>query len=174
MNDINWNAKKARRQEIKEHIRKFLLFPTFWNDPDKLILHDLRWKKIKFADDNESFVPTKKGVYCFVVVPPIDNKLFITRYLMYVGKASSTTLRSRYKNYINEMNNIGIGEQKPRIKVQEMLNDYYNHIFFFYAELTNTADIVDTENKLLNSFMPYVNTAIPELVISEEYRHIYS
>jgi hypothetical protein len=174
MNDLNWNTKRERRQEIKEHIRKFLLFPAFWEDPSKVISHNLHWKKIKFQDNNELSVPTKKGVYCFVVVPPLENKLFITRYLLYIGKASSTTLRSRYKNYINEMNNIGIGEQKPRIKVQEMLNDYYNHIFFFYAELSNNAEIIETEEKLLNTFMPYVNTAIPELQISEEYRHIYS
>ena len=92
---------------------------------------------------------------------------------MYVGKASSATLRSRYKNYIDEMNNIGIGDQKPRIKIQEMLNDYYNHIYFFYSELTSATEIIETEMKLLNTFMPYVNTSIPELQISEEYRHIY-
>jgi len=173
MHDINWKAKRERRQEIKEHVRRFLLFPSFWEDPTKLIANDLKWRKIKFANDNSLSIPTKKGIYCFVVIPPIENKLFITRYLMYVGKASSATLRSRYKNYIDEMNNIGIGDQKPRIKIQEMLNDYYNHIYFFYSELTSATEIIETEMKLLNTFMPYVNTSIPELQISEEYRHIY-
>ncbi|HEX8561865.1 MAG TPA: hypothetical protein VF676_02690 [Flavobacterium sp.] len=173
MHDISWKAKRDRRQEIKEHIRKFLLFPEFWNDPTKQIGHKITWERILFEEGNTASVPNKKGVYCFVVEPPKVDFLFETRYLFYIGKASSATLRARYKNYIDEKNNRGIGNQKPRIKVQEMLNDYYGHIHFFYAEL-NTGVIKDVEEKLLNLYMPYVNTSIPELKISEEYKHIYS
>ncbi|MFB5946401.1 hypothetical protein [Albibacterium profundi] len=173
MHDISWNAKRGRRQEIKEHIRKFLLYPGFWNDSSKHIKHKIKWEKILFEDGNATSIPNKKGVYCFVVEPPVVDFIFETRYLFYIGKASSATLRARYKNYVDEKNNVGIGNQKPRIKVQEMLNDYYGHIYFFYAELN--ADLVkDIEEKLLNMYMPYVNTSIPELKISEEYKHIYS
>ena len=173
MHDISWNSKRRRRQEIKEHIRKFLLFPEFWNDPTKQIPLKIKWERILFQEGNHLSIPSKSGIYCFVVEPPTVDFIFETRYLFYIGKASGATLRSRYKNYINEKNNIGIGDQKPRIKVQEMLNDYYGHIHFFYAEL-NRSIIQDIEEKLLNLYMPYVNTAIPELQISEEYKHIYS
>ena len=172
MYDITWNEKRARRVEIKQYIRKFLLYPAFWKDPVKQVKHKIDWKQILFQDDNYDSIPNKNGIYCFVVKPPVVNFLFDTQYLFYIGKASSATLRGRYKNYINEKNNKGIGKQKPRIKVQEMLNDYYGHIYFFYAEL-KASQINDAEDKLLNMFMPYVNTAIPELKISEEYKQIY-
>ncbi len=174
MNDITWKAKRNRRQEIKEHVRKFLLFPAFWGNPKKKITFQITWRHIKFNDTNWNLIPNKNGVYCFVVIPPTTNSFFETKYLFYIGKASSATLRARYKNYIDEKNNIAIGDQKPRIKVQEMLNDYFNHIYFFYAEITDKKLIVEAEEKLLNIHMPYVNTSIPELKISEEYKHIYS
>lgn len=172
MHDISWGEKRARRLEAKQYIRKFLLYPAFWKDPEKQIKHKIDWKQILFQEDNSNLIPNKKGIYCFVVKPPFVDFLFETQYLFYIGKASSATLRGRYKNYIDERNNKGIGGQKPRIKVQEMLNDYYGHIYFFYAEL-QAVQIKDAEDKLLNMFMPYVNTAIPELKISEEYKHLY-
>jgi len=171
-NDIAWKAKKNRRQELKSHVWRFLLYPEFWVDTSKHIGVSLNWKNILFQETNKSLIPAKKGIYCFVVIPPTPN-LFTTKYLFYIGKASSSTLKARYSNYIDEMNDTGIGSQKPRIKVQEMLNEYYNHIHFFYAELTKEADIIDCEKKLLNTFFPYVNSIIPEATISEEYKHIY-
>ena len=149
MNDINWSRKKERRQELKSHIWRFLLFPSFWIDTSKHISIDLKWRKIKFSEDNSSSLPKSTGIYCFVVIPPTPN-LFITRYLLYAGKASSTTLKNRYENYINEMNGLGIGAQKPRIKIEEMLNEYIGHIYFFYATISNKTDIIDCEAKILN------------------------
>lgn len=172
MHDISWNEKRSKRAEAKQHVRKFLLYPAFWKDPENRIEYEIEWTQILFQEDNFTSIPNRKGVYCFVVKPPVVDFLFETQYLFYIGKAFSATLRARYKNYIDEKNNKGIGKQKPRIKVQEMLNDYYGHIYFFYAEL-KTSQIVDAEDKLLNMFMPYVNTAIPKLKISEEYKHLY-
>lgn len=171
-NDIAWKAKKAKRHELKNHVWRFLLYPQFWIDPSKHIATPLSWNQIKFNETNSSAIPTSNGIYCFVVIPPTPN-LFETRYLFYIGKASSASLRSRYKEYIDEMNDIGIGKQKPRIKVQEMLNEYYDHIYFFYAPISNATVVIDSEKKLLNTFFPYVNTLIPEATISEEYKHIY-
>lgn len=173
MIDIAWADKRERRKGIKEYIWRFLLFPSFWEDNDKKLPSDLVWNKVLFRTGNEMSIPSKNGIYCFAVIPPSNIGLFETTYLFYVGKASGTKLRSRYKNYINEMNNIGIGEQKPRIKVQEMLNLWYGHIYFYYTVLDDEKSVKNHENTLLNTFMPYVNTSIPELKISEEYRHIY-
>lgn len=172
MHDIAWKKKKVKRVEIKDHIRRFLLYPAFWNDAAKQLSVTLTWKRIKFAEDNFDKIPTNKGIYCFVVIPPYTG-LFTTKYLFYIGKASGTSLKSRYKNYIDEKNGIGIGKQKPRVKIEEMLNEYLGHIYFYYAVLDNKSDIVDCENKLLNTFFPYVNSHIPEATVSEEYKHIY-
>ncbi len=170
--DLTWSDKNNRRKSLKNHIHRFLLYPDFWSDTLKHIGHNLKWKKIKFAENNFSQIPSKTGIYCFVVIPPTPN-LFITRYLFYIGKASSTNLKTRYKQYINEKNGIGIGDQKPRIKIEEMLNEYYGNIYFFYSEIPIATNVLECETKLLNTFFPYVNTLIPEATISEEYRHIY-
>lgn len=172
MQDILWSAKKDKRKDVKDHIRRFLLYPEFWIDTTKHIGIPLKWKKIKFREDNFKEVPTNNGIYCFVVVPPIPN-LFITRYLFYIGKASTTSLRSRYKNYIDEKNGIGIGDNKPRVKVEEMLNEYFDHIYFFYSTIDTMSNIVDCEDKLLNTFYPYVNTDVPEATINPVLKHIY-
>lgn len=170
--DLDWGGKRARRQEIKSHVKKFLLYPTFWSDNTRHIGFPLRWRHIKFEETNFNQIPTGNGLYCFVVIPPVPN-LFITRYLFYVGKASGASLRSRYKQYINEKNGIGVGDNKPRVKVEEMLNEYYGHIHFFFVEMNSTADIIEGEEKLLNSFYPHVNVLIPEATISDEYKYLY-
>jgi hypothetical protein len=170
--DIVWNNRRTSRAILKSYVRKFLLYPSFWEDNKKHITETLSWKSCEFSDLNKNKIPTKHGLYCFVVEPKTPNFLE-SNYLFYIGKASSATLRSRYKNYLNEKEGIGIGSQKPRIKVQEMLKDYEDYIHFYYVELNKTKDIILYEEKLLDQFMPYVNTKIPEATIKEEYRHIY-
>lgn len=118
-------------------------------------------------------VPNSNGIYCFVVTPPKVIGLFDTQYLFYIGKASSAKLRARYKNYIKEKNGVGIGKQPPRIKIQEMLNIYFDHIYFYYLVENDSKKVIEYEDKLLDVFMPYVNTLIPRAQIKEEYKHIY-
>ena len=172
MFDLAWDDKRERRKAVKEYVWRFLLNPDFWADPAKKLPNGLVWHNVEFDIANVLSIPTGHGIYCFTVTPPSDIGLFETKYLLYVGKASSAKLRSRYKNYIDEMNNIGIGKQKPRIKVQEMLNLWKGHIRFHYTVMDKRI-IAANEDVLLNTFMPYVNTSIPEAQISEEYRHIY-
>lgn len=170
--DITWSGKKSRRNEIRSHIWRFLLYPSFWTDTNKHIGSSLKWKRLKFEDANMDKIPTRHGLYCFVVIPPTPN-FIITRYLFYLGKASGSTLRTRYKQYLDEKKGNGIGAQKPRVKVEEMLNEYDGHIYFFYTEIDDSSQVIECEEKLLNTFYPYVNSLIPEGKISEEYKHIY-
>jgi hypothetical protein len=173
MHDLDWKSKRERRVTLKSYVRKFLLYPLFWEDDSKAILKNLPWEKIRFTTENKNKIPTKNGIYCFVVIPPVKySKLFSTSYLFYIGKAETTTLKARYQNYLNEKDGKGIGKQKPRIKIEEMLNDFAKYIYFFYAIL-DSGDIISCEEKLLDIFMPYVNTAIPEAKIKPEYKHIY-
>ena len=171
--DIDWHGKKVKRQSIKGHVRRFLLYPPFWKDSTKRISPGIKWKKVKFISTNIPRVPTSHGIYCFVMIPPKPNNFWTTRYLFYIGKAASASLRERYKNYLNEKKGLGIGRQKARIKVEEMLNDFDGYMYFFYSEILETREIVEIEEKLLNTYMPYVNTSIPEAKISEELKHIY-
>lgn len=171
--DIDWQGKRTRRQAIKAHVRRFLLYPPFWKDSSKHILQNINWRRVKFTAANVHRVPTCNGIYCFVMMPPKPNNFWNTRYLFYIGRAASVSLRSRYKSYLDEKSGIGIGGQKARIKIEEMLNDFDGYMYFYYAELTDFNEIAEVEKKLLNTYMPYVNTSIPEAKISEELKHIY-
>lgn len=175
MQDIDWIELRDKRAEIKSYIRRFLLYPLFWEDTSKNINLDLEWNHVAFKQDNINTISTRQGVYCFVVEPSYSKSSFFQpKYIFYIGKASSCSLRTRYKMYLNEMNGIGIGDQKPRIKVREMLNDYFDHIYFYFAEIENRSLIKDCEEKLINTFVPYVNTQIPEASINQELKDIYS
>ncbi len=171
--DIDWKGKKQKRANIQSFVRKFLLFPDFWEDRQRFIGEKLTWNSVKFDEKNVSKIPTQNGLYCFLIVPPNTVNIWDTKYLFYIGKASSVSLRSRFKIYLNEKNGIGIGDQKPRIKVEEMLNDYDGYVFFHFTDISEKVKICEYEEKLLRIYMPYVNTHHPEAQITEEYRHIY-
>lgn len=172
--DIQWNQKRKIRNDYKSYIRRFLLYPDLWRSDDNEILEKLEWKKIKFKSRNWNQIPASNGLYCFVVIPTTrKSMLFETRYLFYIGKASSTSLRQRFKDYIKERNGIGKGKSKPRIKVQEMLMDYKLDIYFYYTTVSDNESIEDYETKLINMFIPYVNTQIPQATIQSELKHIY-
>lgn len=173
MIDISWAQKSETRKDIGPHIRRFLLYPDFWKSGEQKLISNLNWQCVKFSTNNVNSIPNKNGIYCFAVSPPSDIGLFETRYLLYVGKAATSKLRKRYSQYIDEMNSISIGKQPPRVKVQEVLNLYYGHVDFFYTVMDNKSLIVNSEEILLNTFMPYANTSIPIAKISEELRHIY-
>lgn len=170
--DIDWSEKRERRKEAIYYVRKFLLYPKKWEYTDKHI-PDLKWTRVKFNKRNTKRIPDDKGLYCFIVVPPKPNNYWKIGYLFYVGRALSTNLRSRYKNYLNERDGKGIGRQKPRVKVQEMLNEYDGYIYFFYAVINNKNNIEKYEENILDTYWPYVNSKIPEAKISEELKHIY-
>ncbi|MDZ7848409.1 MAG: hypothetical protein U5L96_17570 [Owenweeksia sp.] len=172
--DIDWGGKKAKCSHLRSYIRKFLLFPYFWSDEERQIEIDLNWNKIDFNENNIPHIPTGNGLYCFIVRPPLPNNYWDTSYLLYIGKASGVSLRTRYKNYLNEKDGIGIGEQKARIKIEEILNDFEGFVEFWYVELTDKEAIQIFEKKLLNTYMPYVNTHHPESSTARRIYDIYT
>ena len=157
----------AEEGKIQLHVRKFLLYPKYWEDTNNHVSFDQSWRFIKFKASNLRKVPDSKGVYCFVVKPKIPN-FFETRYLFYAGQTTNT-LRDRYRNYIDE----GLGKGKPRIKVYRMLNLYKNHIYFYYAVIDNDSHIKNSEDSLLNMFVPQVNVQIPNAKIKPELKYLY-
>ncbi len=158
----------TERGLIKEHIWKFLLYPQHWTDPVNSIPHILNWQEVPFATGQINNVPNnQKGIYCFVLKPAF-NQLFETRYLFYVG-ITTRDFRTRFKEYLNDLQ----GKGKPRPKVFTMLKLWDTYLHFYYANLTNDLDIEDCEDKLLNTFVPKVNTDIPKAKIKPELKNIY-
>ena len=163
MYDIDFSQKG----ELAIHRRKFILYPKYWQDRLNHIPLNLNWKHIKFHEDNIDLTPEHKGVYCFVVKPSIPH-FFETSYLFYVGE-TTRTLRKRFKEYIEDQK----GKGKPRPKVFEMLNLYKDYVHFYYTEIDDENDILDTEEKLINTFIPFINTDIPKAKLNPELRNIY-
>ena len=124
-------------------------------------------EKVKFTKSNRSKIPRDKGIYCFVLQPKLVN-FFETTYLFYIGK-TNRTLWVRYKEYLDEQ----AGKGKPRNKVFEMLNQYTDYLYFYYTSIPASADVDSCEEKLLNIFVPRVNTDIPEAKISPELKNLY-
>lgn len=153
--------------EMLLHIRKFLLYPKNWVDPNNRIIDNLNWDFVKFQESEKHNIPEKKGVYCFVLEPQFDN--FIdTKYLFYIGR-TIRTLKIRYKEYLDDLK----GKGKPRPKIFEMLKLYNGFLSFFYTEIEDDDKIDEIEEKLLNTFVPFVNTDIPIAKIKPELNYIY-
>lgn len=163
MYDIDFNQKG----QLVIHRRKFILYPNYWKDQLNHILLNLHWEHLKFNEDNIDLAPEQKGVYCFVVKPDVPN-FFKTSYLFYVGE-TSRTLKKRFKEYIEDQK----GKGKPRPKVFEMLSLYKDYLHFYFAEIDNEDDIHKTEEKLINTFVPFINTDIPKAKLNPELRNIY-
>ena len=163
MYDIDFKKKG----EYVLHLKKFFLFPDFWKEPSKILTEPTGWKKYKFTKRNRRQIPREKGIYCFVVKPSVNN-FFDTNYLFYVGK-TNRTLFTRYKEYLDDQE----GKGKPRNKVFEMLTQYSDYLYFYYTVIPNSVDVDSCEEKLLNTFVPRVNTSIPEAKISPVNLHRY-
>ncbi|WP_460570914.1 GIY-YIG nuclease family protein [Flaviaesturariibacter terrae] len=157
----------AKEAEIIQHIKRFLLYPSFWEDSSKHFTYKCNWRSYKFTTSNSSKIPVRKGIYCFVIKPSIPN-FFPTNYLFYVGQ-TKRTLNQRFKEYLNDQQ----GKGKPRKKVFKMLNLYKKNVYFYFTPVSNNTRIDEIEEKLLNVFVPHVNTQIPEARISPELQYIY-
>lgn len=153
--------------KILFHIKKFLLYPVFWKDPTNQFPINLKWKSLEFKETNKSKIPKEKGLYAFVLIPEYNN-FFETKYLFYAGK-TNRTLRERFSEYLREK----AGKGKPRKKIFKMLNQYDEHMHFFYTEIPNSADVDICEEKLLNTFVPHINSQIPKAKIKPELKNIY-
>lgn len=152
---------------LKLHVKKFLLYPKYWQDNANAFSGNVGWCSCPFIPENRDVIPREKGVYCFVVIPKYD-KIFEMRYLFYVGK-TSRTLWERYKEYLDDLS----GKGKPRKKVFSMLGLYKDHLHFFYTPFTSDSDVNMLEENLLNAFVPPINTQIPDAKIKHELKYIY-
>ncbi len=161
--DIDFNEKG----QLKLHIRKFLLYPPYWTDINNQFNYNLNWKSVKFNRRNLKRLPNQKGIYCFVVIPDYPN-FFQSKYLFYIGQ-TTRTLKERFKEYLDDQG----GNGKPRPKIYEMLSLYRDHLYFYYSTILSNSQIDEVEEKLLNTFVPHINTDIPIAKIKNEIKNIY-
>lgn len=168
LNSQPYDIDFEERGYIKEHIGEFLLFPMHWTDVNNQIALNLNWQQVPFDDTQANNVPAnQKGVYCFALKPIFTN-FFETNYLFYIGE-TKRNFRVRYKEYLRDAK----GRGKPRTRVYKMLKLYKDYLHFYYASISSDQDIIDIEEKLLNTFVPEVNTEIPKAGIKPELKDIY-
>ncbi|MDJ0364841.1 hypothetical protein QMK33_06725 [Hymenobacter sp. H14-R3] len=157
----------GERSLLKDHRKAFFLYPVFWEETTNPLPAHIKWKRVKFSKSNHKLIPLTRGIYCFVVRPRVDL-FFNTEYLFYVGK-TDRTLSVRFKEYLDDQD----GKGKPRIKVFEMLKQYDGYLYFYFTELRSAAEVSRVEEKLINTFVPRVNTQIPRTKVKEELKYLY-
>jgi|LakMenE18May11ns_1017448.scaffolds.fasta_scaffold9957404_2 hypothetical protein len=151
---FDFASKLASEQALGSfHVKRVLLSPSHWARYPNTI--QLNWNFVKFEPTNLGLVPTKYGVYSFVVDPGISQHP-ATHYLLYLGRARGLTLRTRYGNYMKEK----IAD-KGRQPIQAMLNKWPDHLWFYYAEVEDITAIDDLEDELLAAYLPPFNQVFP-------------
>lgn len=107
-----------------------------------------KWSYKKFKSASQDKIPTKSGVYTFIVKPQIANHPACA-FLVYAGKANN--LRRRFKDYISVQK--GIRRHSPR--VEQGLEQYAecNNLYFYYSRHNKTI-IKKHEQVLIDGFLP--------------------
>ncbi len=146
-----------QQDEAKSHKIDFYLWPEMWRQYSKSVRQALRWRIYLFDKNEVLNIPDQKGVYTFVIQPGIASHPACS-YLMYVGKAVRKTLRDRFKDYLNEINN-----PKGRPKIIR-LNKHRGYIFFCCAEIVRDSSIGKLEKYLINAYLPPYNDVFPARV----------
>ncbi|WP_405143256.1 hypothetical protein MHI48_05205 [Paenibacillus sp. FSL H7-0942] len=152
-------------QKIRNTEVRFKLCPDLWN------LQDFDWANVtfhetKFLDSNgkemhaemDDLPNNTGGIYFFYIRPGI---LPNTEYLVYIGRAQSTTaqnLKKRCRSYFQKY-------PQERPKINSMIREWGPYLYIKYIELKDNNTINDLEKKLINSFLPPFNDEIPNKII---------
>lgn len=128
----------------------------------------LTWQFTKFDASNAANVPDlEMGVYSFVVQPNVADHPACA-YLMYVGKAQDQSLRKRFKQYFKHAT-----ETDSRTHISKMLKLWGEHLWFYFAPIANQNIIDDTEQALLNAYLPPYNHRYRGIV-AKQVRYLFS
>lgn len=158
MHDIPFSTGRVtlgRHALERFHLQRMILSPVQWATCSLPI--KLKWKHVKFSPENSRHVPNATGgVYTFVVKPDIAEHPACS-YLLYVGKADKS-FRERYYAYIKDKR---LGDKSRRPHVEEMLNKWDGHLYFYYAEIERQELIQTIEQILLAAYLPPTNKSFP-------------
>lgn len=138
--------------------KRFILYPKHWiNYPNQV---SLTWDRVKFTESNKRIVPNDKfGIYSFVADSEIANHPACS-YLFYIGKTDGN-FRTRYTSYLNEEK-----KQKPRDHIIRMKKRWPNHLWFYYAAVSDKAIVKQLEDELITAFLPPMNRTFPAQIRS--------
>lgn len=149
--DLNLKNTLSRFQE---HTYKFILDPVRWSS--LALPYVLNWNTVPFTRASVTTIPDDQvGVYTFVVVPGIANHASCG-YLMYVGQTTRQSLRRRFQQYLREQR-----IKKGRVSVLDMMALFPSHLWFCYAPLPQTTQILQIEADLIRAFVPPINDDYP-------------
>jgi len=96
------------------HWHQILLYPAFWKAYQKTI--DLNWNDFPFSAASKSKVPSRPGVYAFLIQPGVGS--LNASVLMYIGK-TDRPLRVRFAEYLKEA-----ASPSARPELRRMLHFY--------------------------------------------------
>lgn len=137
--------------DLKKDIQSFFLSPQRWRSTKGA--RPLKWEKLKFSEVNKAKVPTKKGIYAFIVQH--DSDYFPPHgFIMYIGItghiAKNRTLNKRYKDYLREK------KRNKRPRVFYMLNKWEDDLYFYYVPFnkSNRINLSKLEIDLNSSLIP--------------------
>ncbi len=116
----------------------------------KLQGFNLDWQYQKFVEANQNMIPSRPGVYMFIVRPRSANIEYHS-IILYFGEA--TNLRKRFKQYIAERDGVKPTDRKH---IKAMLNIYKNRVEFAFTTL-GRYQITQVEDLLIDAFDPCCN-----------------
>lgn len=169
---MNSSAFNLGEQLNNRRVRYYLHQPMWDNfGTIDLDLSFLKWKSIKylndFADDfhsDISLVPNDSGgLYMFYIKCPIITG--ITEFPIYIGRAQHSNhqnLRKRVKEYFSLYSK---NDERP--KITTMFHYWGKELYLAYYPLSENANIIDLEKKLINSLLLPMNDLIPDLEIKQ-------
>ena len=137
--------------QAAHHKREMVLWPVLWRKYNGR--KTLRWKHLVFRKISRKKVPTRPGVYAFLVKPSLAN--LNVAYPMYIGKATKS-LRTRFGAYLTREKD----PYKGRPKMATLLHQYEGYLHFCFATLVSSSTVSRTEKKLISAFKPPVNDEI--------------
>jgi len=155
-------------EEIKVRSVEYRLHRDLWQkyDLSKIDLNFNNWRTIKylnndgtdFSDSIDDLPNDKGGLYLFSVGCPLIQG--ITEYPMYIGRAQHTigqNLRKRCKEYFHKYSH-----EDERPKITRMFKYWSKDLYLSFLVIDENEDIVDFENKLINSLLLPFNDEIPD------------
>ena len=144
------------RSRFLKYKRKFIICPEQWESIDGEYL-GYNWTELKFEPSNHSNLKEVEGVYLFFAAPKKVNAPFIN-YFFYVGETNN--LNRRFGEYLEKLHS----PKSSQYKVQQIISDFPDHLYFQYVELPgfNQAQRREVEDKFLIAFLPPVNTKYPQ------------
>ena len=138
--------------------RNFIVCPEQWETISGKY-EDFEWNEIKFTDVNERLINEVEGLYLFLLSPRKVNAPFIN-YKLYVGETQN--LKQRFRDYLNKRHK----PKSSQFKMQELVSDFPENLYFCYVELNGLDEIQrkEIEDDFLVAFMPPTNSKYPKYI----------